>query len=105
MHIIKMHEIEGKVLKSGVRVKELIKNENVKVMNLKLKPEDSVPAHSVPVGVFFYVVAGKGTIVIGGEAGVVQRDDIVLCPAGTEMSLVADQGEDFSVLNIKTPSI
>jgi len=105
MDMIRMKEIEGKLNKRGVLAKELVKHEHVQVMNLNLKPEDEVPKHNVPVDVFFYVVKGKGTIRIGDDEAVVEKDDIVLCPPGTDMSLRADQGESFSVLNVKTPSL
>lgn len=105
MKIIKMDEIEGRTNKRGVIAKELHKNENVKIMNLTLSPGDVVPPHAVPVDVFFYVVAGKGTLQIGEEEKVVQAKDIIPCPPNTEMSLKADQGEIFSVLNVKTPSL
>ncbi len=105
MEVIKMHEMEGKANKRGVLAKQLIKHEHVQVMNLNLKSGDTVPEHSVPVDVFFYVVAGKGTIKIGEEESVVERDDIVVCPRETTMALRADQNESFSVLNVKTPSL
>jgi quercetin dioxygenase-like cupin family protein len=74
-------------------------------MNLVLTPGDVVPEHSVPVDVFFYIVEGKGTLKIGDEAEVVEAKDIILCPPNTEMSLKADQDEEFVVLNVKTPSL
>lgn len=105
MEIVKMHEIEGQINKRGVLAKQLLKHDNAQVMNLNLQPGDEVPEHNVPVDVFFFVVAGKGTIRIGEEEAVVERDDIVLCPPKTNMALRADQGEEFSVLNVKTPSL
>lgn len=54
---------------------------------------------------FFYVVSGKGTIQIGEEKAVVNATDIIVCPPNTKMALWADQGEIFSVLNVKTPNI
>jgi len=62
MKIIKLSEIEGKLNPRGVTAKEFINHEHVKVMNLVLKPGDSIPEHSVGVDVFFYVVKGKGTL-------------------------------------------
>ena len=105
MEIIKMDQIQGQVNKRGVTAKKLLQHEHATVMNLVLSPGDEVPEHSVPVDVFFYVVEGKGKIKIGDEEAVVESDDIVLCPPNTGMSLTADQGEKFSVLNVKTPSL
>ena len=74
-------------------------------MNLNLQPGEEVPQHKVPVDVFFYVVSGKGTIQIGEEKAVVSATDIIVCPPNTNMALWADQGEIFSVLNVKTLNI
>ena len=105
MEIIKINKLKGKENKRGVFTKELIDHDNTTVMNLILSPGDVVPEHSVPVDVFFYVVEGKGTLEIGGEAEVVEEKDIIVCPPDTKMSLKADQETDFSVLNVKTPSL
>ncbi len=105
MEIIKMHELEGKTNKRGVTAKQLLKNEDVQVMNLELNPGDEVPSHSVPVNVFFYIVSGKGTLQIGDEKAVVEENEIIPCPPETEMALYADQKETFKVLNVKTPSL
>jgi len=105
MNIIKMDQIEGFTNKRGVLVKQLIKHEDTTVMNLVLNPGDVVPEHAVPVNVFFYIVEGKGTLQIGDEAKVVEAKDIITCPQNTKMSLMADQGQKFVVLNVKTPSL
>ena len=105
MKVISMNEIEGKTNKRGIESKQLLKNDDVQIMNLNLKPGDEVPTHSVPVNVFFYVITGSGTIKLGNEIRVVEEKDIVPCSPETEMSLTADQGEEFSVLNVKTPSL
>ena len=105
MEIIKMDEIKGRKNKRGVIAKQLLKNEDTQIMNLVLSPGDVVPEHSVPVNVFFYIVEGKGTLKIGGEKAIVEAKDIIPCPPNTEMSLVADQDEEFKVLNVKTPAL
>ncbi len=105
MEVIKMNEIKGSTNKRGVTSKQLHKNEDVKIMNLILQPGDLVPAHSVPVNVFFYIVSGKGTLQIGDDKQIVKATDIVPCPPNTEMSLKADQYEELNVINVKTPSL
>ena len=105
MDVIKMAEVEGTVNSRGVMAKKLIKHAHTTVMNLILKPGDIVPEHAVPVDVFFYIVKGKGTLLIGDDKKVVIEQDIILCPPNTVMALWADQGEEFVVLNVKTPSL
>mgnify|MGYP006283506267 CR=1 FL=1 len=105
MDIIKMNELDGNRNKRGVIAKKILKNEDVQVMNLVLNPGDEIGKHSVPVNVFFYIVEGKGSLQIGDEVNLVEEKDIIPCPPNTEMSLQADQGERFVVLNVKTPSL
>ncbi|AGB41175.1 hypothetical protein Halha_1228 [Halobacteroides halobius DSM 5150] len=105
MEIIKMDQLKGTERWEGITVKKILKNEDTQVMNLVLQPGDKVPEHSVPVNVFFYIVEGKGTLRIGDEKKVVEAKDIIPCTPNTKMSLQADQGEKFVVLNIKTPSL
>ncbi|TYB35105.1 MAG: cupin domain-containing protein [Flexistipes sinusarabici] len=105
MEIIRMDEVEGFINKRGIKAKQLLKNDDVQIMNLILKPGEAVPEHSVPVYVFFYIVEGSGTLKIGDEENVVSAGDIIPCPRNTVMSLKADQDETFVVLNVKTPSL
>ncbi len=105
MKVIKMEEVEGKENKRGILAKKLISHENADVTNLVLSPGDEVPEHSVPVDVFFYIVNGKGTLQIGEDEEIVEKNDIVPCPQNTKMALKADQGEKFSIINVKTPSL
>ncbi|MGM0502368.1 MAG: cupin domain-containing protein [Bacillota bacterium] len=105
MEIIKMDQVEGSKNKRGVIAKGLLRNDDAQIMNLVLEPGDEVGEHSVPVNVFFYIVEGTGTLQIGDESKVVEAKDIIPCPPNTTMSLQADQGEKFVVLNVKTPSL
>mgnify|MGYP006302225345 FL=1 len=105
MEIIKMNDIKGSKNKKGVKSKVILEHNNARLTNLQLNEGDVVPEHSVPVNVFFYIVKGKGTLQIGDEKKVVNENEIIPCPPETTMSLKADQGEEFYVLNVKTPNI
>jgi quercetin dioxygenase-like cupin family protein len=105
LEIIKMADVQSFKNHRGVTAKKLFKHKHATVMNLILAPGEVISEHSVPVDVFFYVVAGRGTIKIGEEEAVVGEKDIILCPADTVMALQADQDSNFEVLNVKTPSM
>ena len=104
MKIIKSKDIVGEINMRGVTAVHLISEDHTRVTKITLRPGDEVPAHDVPVEVFFYVIGGKGTIIIGDEEGVVEAQDLVLCPKNTKMALKANFGEPFVVLNVKTPN-
>lgn len=105
MEIIRMDDMKAVKNHRGIISKKLLKHQHVTVMNLILTPDEEIAEHSVPVDVFFYVVAGKGTIKIGEDEAVVEERDIILCPANTVMALRANQNDNFEVLNVKTPSL
>ena len=105
MKIIRMSEIKGELNKKGFLMKTLVSHKNAAIRNIILKSGEVIPPHSVEVDVFFYVVKGKGTIVIGEEENSVIEGDIVVCPPNVGMSVKADQNIEFSFLNVKTPSL
>ena len=105
MKIIRMSDITGELNRKGFLMKTLIEHKNTTVKNIILKSGEVIPPHAVGVDVFFYVVKGNGTIVIGGVDNLVKAEDIVVCPVNTPMSVKANQGEEFSFLNVKTPSL
>ena len=105
MSIIRMSEMTGELNKKGFLTKTLINQKTAAVRNIALKVGEVIPPHRVEVDVFFYVVEGKGTIVIGEEDNLVIEGDVVVCPPNTFMSVKANQDVEFSFLNVKTPSI
>ncbi|WP_425447797.1 hypothetical protein [Dethiothermospora halolimnae] len=105
MEIIKLEEVKGKINPRGVESAVVLKHEDATITKIMLNQDDVLGKHKVPVNVFFYVVKGKGTIGIGDEESVVTENQIIVCPKNTMMTLKADQGENFEVINVKTPSL
>ena len=105
MNIIRMSEITGELNQKGFLTKTLINHKNAAVRNIILHPGEVIPPHKVEVDVFFYVVEGKGAVVIGETENAVIEGDIVVCPPNVYMSVNANQGVEFSFLNVKTPSL
>ncbi len=105
MEIIKLNEVKGNINPKGIEAKIVLKHEDATITKISLKPGDVLGKHKVPVNVFFYVINGKGTIGIGDEEALVSEDEIIVCPQNTMMTLRADQGEIFEVINVKTPSL
>lgn len=105
MNVIRMSKINGVINSKGFLTKTLINHKNAAVRNILLDAGDIIPPHAVPVDVFFYIIKGKGTIVIGDDEAIVDEGDIVVCPPNTYMSVKADKDVKFSFLNVKTPSL
>ena len=105
MSVIKLKDLESQKNMRGIMTKDVLKNENVQVKNLILKAGDVVPEHQVPVDVFFHVIEGKGAIMIGDKTYQLDEKDFITCPPNTKMKVMANRGEKFSILNVKTPAL
>ena len=105
MSVIKLNELKREKNMRGIMTRDVLKNENVQVKNLLLKEGDVVPEHKVPVDVFFHVMEGKGTIQIGDTEYELEEKDFITCPPNTKMKVMANKGESFNILNVKTPSM
>ncbi|MDZ7671786.1 MAG: cupin domain-containing protein [Halanaerobiales bacterium] len=105
MNVIKLDKLKSEKNMKGIMTKDVLKNENVQVKNLLLEKGDVVPEHKVPVDVFFHVIEGKGTIQIGDTEYELEEKDFITCPPNTIMKVMANKGESFNILNVKTPSM
>ena len=105
MSVINLDELTAEENMRGIMTKDVLKNENVQVKNLILKAGDVVPEHQVPVDVFFHVIEGKGTIMIGNKTYQLDEKDFITCPPNTKMKVMANRGKRFSILNVKTPAL
>ncbi len=105
MGVINLDNLTAKENMRGIMTKDVLKNENVQVKNLILENDDVVPEHQVHVNVFFHVIEGKGTIMIGEKKYELNQKDFITCPPNTPMKVMADRGESFNVINVKTPAL
>ena len=104
MEVIRLEELEPELNPRGVMARELVNSSDVHVMNLLLKPGETVDTHTTPVDVFFYVVGGRGRVVIGEEEEQVTATDLVVSPKNMPRALHAGEDEKFHVLVVKTPN-
>lgn len=105
MSVINLDQLTAEENMRGIMTKDVLKNENVQVKNLILEEGDAVPEHQVPVNVFFHVIEGKGTIMIGKKKHELNEKDFITCPPNTPMKVMADRGESFNIINVKTPAL
>lgn len=104
MEVIRIAEQPLKTTPRGVKARLLVDRAAVNVVNLVLSPGEEVPSHVTPVDVLFYVIEGKGRVIIGDETAEVSEGDVVVSPAHIPHALQADATSNFSVLVIKTPN-
>lgn len=87
-----------------VDVRKLFDSEHVQVVEIKLGHGQSLQKHITPVDVFFYVLEGHGTVVVGDEQVDVGPDMLIESPKGIPHTLFNEGDEPFRFLVVKTPA-
>ncbi len=89
--------------KDAVLAKKLLSKSEVEVVRIELAPGSSLPVHSTPVEVFFYIIEGFGEVEIGEERQAVQAGSLVESPKDIPHGLHNNSDSPFVVLVVKTP--
>jgi quercetin dioxygenase-like cupin family protein len=105
MNIIKVEALPFMKTAWGVQGKSVVNLPEIGIINLVLKPGESVPSHKTPVDVLFQIMEGEGTVTVGEESAMVSAGDIVVSPAQIPHALEASQGSMFSVYVMKVPNM
>ena len=87
----------------GVSVRKLHENEHTQVVHIKLNPGEKIDPHSTPVDVFFYILEGAVTVMIGSEQTTVSKDTLIESPANIPHALYNESARVSRILCIKTP--
>lgn len=87
----------------AVLTKKLLSKSEVEAVCIELAPGSSLPVHSTPVEVFFYIIAGTGEVEIGEERQTVQAGSLVESLKNIPHGLHNSSDSPFIVLVVKTP--
>ena len=85
----------------NVDVRKLHGSPSTDVVVITLQPGEALKRHMTPVDVLFYVLEGKGTVVIGDEEAEVEKDSLVESPKSVPHLLMNESDDVFRVLVIK----
>jgi mannose-6-phosphate isomerase-like protein (cupin superfamily) len=87
----------------GVDARKIYDSGDCTTIFMSLKPSQALKLHSTPVDVFFYVLEGKGNVVIGEETQEVTKNMLIESPKGIP-HLLENTGEGlFKFLVVKFP--
>lgn len=89
--------------KDAVLAKKLLSKSEVEVVRIELSHGSSLPVHSTPVEVFFYIIEGTGEVEIGDERQSVQAGSLIESPKDIPHGLHNNSNSPFVVLVVKTP--
>jgi quercetin dioxygenase-like cupin family protein len=88
----------------GLTVRHLHETPHVMLSQLTLEPGQTVPAHSAPVDVVFYVVEGSPVAQVEGEEQRLAPQTLVPSSAGHQHGFRNDGEATVRILIIRTPS-
>jgi len=86
-----------------VDVRRLYDKDSAQVMHMTLQPGEGLKPHITPVDVFFYVLEGKPTVLVGEESIQVEKDNLVESPAHIIHSLSNESDSIARILVVKAP--
>jgi len=103
MKVIRYLEQEINPNPHGVDVQKLYDKDSAQVMHITLQPGEGLKPHKTPVDVFFVVLEGTPTIVIGEEEAVCQKDDLIESPAHLVHNVYNSSERTARILVVKAP--
>lgn len=103
MIITKYKERDLKETPHKVDVRQLYDKDSAQVMHMTLKPGESLKPHKTPVDVFFYVLEGLPTVLVGEESIPCEKDSLIESPADIIHCLSNDSDSIARLLVVKAP--
>lgn len=103
MKITKYSEQARKDSPHKVDVRALYNKESAQVMHITLQAGEALKPHKTPVDVFFYVLEGAPSILVGEEKVQVSKDALVESPADIVHNISNETDDLARILVVKAP--
>ena len=103
MKIIKWQDSKQVKNVHEVDVRLMYNKKDAQVSIITLNPRESLKPHITPVDVFFYIIEGSPTILVGEERKIVDADCVVESPKDIVHCIYNESNERVKVLVAKTP--
>ena len=103
MKITKYQDQEINPNPHGVDVRKLYDKESAQVVHITLQPGESLKSHKTPVDVFFVVLEGTPTILVGDEELVCEKDSLIESPANIVHNIRNASNSLTRILVVKAP--
>ncbi len=88
----------------GLDIKQVYAKENAHAMHISLNKGESLRPHITPVDVFFYILEGTPTIIVGEEEYVAKQDDVIESPKDIKHYIKNDAEPKARILVVKAPA-
>ncbi len=87
----------------NIEAKLLYDHKSAQAVHITLKVGEGLKPHITPVDVFFYILEGKATILVGKEEFIAEKDELVESPANIVHCISNKSNDVVRVLVVKTP--
>jgi len=87
----------------GVEAKIIYDSDDCKTVFMALKPKQALKLHTTPVDVFFFILEGRGNVVVGEEKQEVAKNMLIESPKGIPHLLENTGVGFFKVLVVQLP--
>jgi mannose-6-phosphate isomerase-like protein (cupin superfamily) len=104
MKIINYQDQEKNPNPHEVDVRKLYDKESVQVVHITLQPGEGLKPHKTPVDVFFVILEGTPSVLVGEEEVVCEKDDLIESPAHIIHNIRNTSENIARILVVKTPS-
>ncbi len=104
MKIIRYQDQEKNPNPHEVDVRKLYDKESAQVVHISLQPGEGLKPHKTPVDVFFVVLEGTPTLLIGDEEVVCEKDNLIESPAHIIHNIRNASENIARILVVKAPS-
>lgn len=103
MKVIRFQDQERHPNPHGVDVRKLYDKESAQVSHITLQPGEGLKPHKTPVDVFFVVLEGTPTILVGEEEVVCEKDNLIESPAHIVHNITNNSDHITRILVVKAP--
>jgi mannose-6-phosphate isomerase-like protein (cupin superfamily) len=103
MKIVKVDSVPLFDNPHGVEAKILYDSEDCKTVFVSFKPNQALKLHTTPVDVLFYILEGRGNVVVGDEKQEVTSNMLIVSPKGVPHLLENSGVGLFKVLVVHLP--
>jgi mannose-6-phosphate isomerase-like protein (cupin superfamily) len=103
MNVTSVNELPIKPNPHGIEARQVVDAPGAVLMHLTIGAGQSIPRHSAPADVTFYVLEGTGVIECGDEQAEVRKDTAVQSRAGLQHGVRNTGSDRLCLLVVKTP--
>ena len=101
MTILKKENAKKILNLEGISGFQRFLSDKIELINISIEPGKKIDKHKVPFDAFFYIISGKGEVVVDEIKTSLETSDIVECKANSERTWINNSDSVLELLTIK----